>query len=164
MQKIIANIIKYLPQLGLSIGLIFAQLLFLNVNIIGVYLFGRLFTTTEKFKLLPAIIVITLIYDSAKIIPFGSWALSFSIVALIIEVVTSLLHMRDEIGKPTLRGEVLLTICIALCAAGQAALVRAIAGESVALIDEYSIVVLTLIYVLIYKVTASRRRQDYLHI
>jgi hypothetical protein len=164
MQKAITNIIKYLPNIALSVGLIFAQLLFINVNIIGVYLFGRLFTSSEKFKLLPAIVVITLIYDSAKIIPFGSWALSFSVVALAVEAITTIFHAREEIGKPTLRGEVLLALCTALAAGGQAALVRTIAGESVALIDEYSIVVLTLIYVLIYKITASRRRQDYLHI
>lgn len=163
MQKALSFIIRYIPQLLVSLLLVFTQLLFLNSNIIGVYLFTSLFTNKSYYKIFVTCCIVTVLYDSIKITHLGSWALSFFAVALIGEVIFNFLKFKNEINVTSLRGFLLLFIVIAISAIAQSRLLQWLTGQALAPQNESSIVVLTILVVILHRFTSNQKRSDYVY-
>lgn len=160
MQKTLIFLFKNTPLVLFSLALLLIQLLFININIIGLYLFGKLCTSTENYKLMPIIAIITLLYDATKVEPLGTWALSFSVVGLCIEIISRVLRIRNDLNNNTLRSEIFLALTISAATIAQTYLLQLMSGESFAFSTQYSIVGLSILYIIIHKTTTSRNRNN----
>jgi cell shape-determining protein MreD len=160
MQRTLIFLFKNAPILLFSLTLLLVQLLFVSLNIIGLYLFGKLLTSSDSYKLMPIIAVITLLYDSTKVEPLGTWALSFSVIGLLVEVVSRILRIRNELNNNTLRSEIFLALTISAATIAQTYLLHLMSGESFAFSTQYSIVGLSILYIIIHKTTTSRNRNN----
>ena len=164
MQKLLTSLFKITPHLLFAFVLICTQLLFINSNIAGVYLFGVLMTSENKSKVFILSACITLLYDAVKLAPLGSWALSFYTVAICGEILLSTIRIKSELQTSSVRGGVLLVAIISTLAITQVHLLKVISGQTLAQANEFSIVVLDILYVLMHRIRSARNSQGYLHI
>lgn len=164
MQRLFSFLFKYAPQLLISLGLVIAQLVFIDRNIIGVYLFGSLFTGTDRYKIVVISVFITLLYDSIKIIPLGTWALSFFAIVFMFESILQLFQIRDELRIYTLRGVLLLTIIISSTTVLQSYAIQLLSTHTLVKGGEFSIVILTLLFILLRKISATRSSREYIQL
>jgi hypothetical protein len=164
MSKIVEFVIKNVPHLLLIVVLISAQLLFFNSNIIGIYLFGILYTSENRYKLFISSLFTTLIYDSVKIIILGSWALSFFLVAICGEVIIKIVGSPRDRTTESMRSYLILFIVISASALAQNYLLQLFAQQAVAQQNQFSIVVCVLLYLLLRKIMSNRKSGDYLQI
>ncbi len=160
MQFFIKNIIRIAPITLIILVILIIQLLFIGTNIVGVILFSQLYSYRKTFKILIAVIVTSLIYDSIKMIPIGSWALSFSVVAACSLTILSILRMQGDKELESWPTTLFLVFVVAVSASAQSYILSRIGEHKLFDINlVYSIVALSTLCIIIQKLNHKKERR-----
>lgn len=164
MNKALESIIKYGPTTITLILLLCIQLLFINANILGIYIYGVLYTEENNPKVFLISCIVSLLYDAVKLQTLGIWALSFFIVAALLDGILSMLKIKKELQSHTLRGDIFLFLIVTGSAAIQSTVQHIIIGQKLALDKDWSIVIYGLLFIVVRKIYSSHKPYNYLKI
>lgn len=164
MHSFISFLFKYAPQLIISIALVITQLLFIDTNIIGVYMFGSFYTGTDRYKIFTMSVFITLLYDSIKIMPLGTWAFAFFAVTVLVEGLLYSAGLKNELRSFSIRGNIVLILVIGISTIAHVYGIQLLSSQTLAKGTEWSIFVLALLFVLLYRLAATRSSREYIQL
>jgi len=137
----------------------FIQLLFIQVNIIGIFLFVKILLTRDIYKAIIIALFTSIIFDSVTVNPIGLWALSFYFSSLVIVIIARLLKINEDINTVSKISLVPIIILISLAASLQIYIITRLQGhQSFDFNHLYSIVALSTLYTLFIKITARPDR------
>ncbi len=160
MQILIKAFIKYLPVITVVFVLVFVQLLFIGTNIIGIILYGRLFVYRDTYKILSAAAITSLIYDSVKMLPLGSWTFSFCVIAVLALIIVNVLKLHTISVLESWPSVVLLFVLTVSAATIQSYVLLRISGQNAFDFNSlYSIVTLSIIFIIFQKITHKKERR-----
>jgi len=164
MNNFFSFLFKHTPQLLISLILVIAQLVFINSNIIGVYMFGSFYTGMDRYKIFIISVFITLLFDAIKIIPLGTWALAFFAVTVLIEGILQIFGLKNELQSSSLRGNIFLIVVISLSTIAHSYALQFLSFQTLAKGGEWSIFVLAILFVLLHRITATRSSREYIQL
>ncbi len=152
MQIILKNIFKFLPSVTRVLFLLFIQLLLLGINLVGIFHYARLYTYRDLYKVIFSAAVTSLLYDSIKMLPLGSWSLTFFIVAIPAMLCLNILKMQGENELNSWPATFMLITLTVISTLLQSFLLMKISGQkNFDFGTIYSIVALTTLYLVIQK-------------
>lgn len=164
MQFFIKNLIKFVPNIIAILILVIVQMLFIGTNIIGSILFARLFIYRKLYNNIILVTLASLLYDAIKMIPLGSWSLSFYVIAL---PVLGLLHIfKVQNDRPLYSWPTALTQVgiVSFSALSQSYVLMKISGQhTFNFTNAYSIVTVSTLYILFLKFTHKKDRKILLY-
>jgi hypothetical protein len=154
---------KYLFQIFINnisfitfiIVIIFLQLLFIQINFVGIFLFSQILLKRDIYRTVSVVLISSLIYDSIKLNPIGLWAVTFYFSALIITIIARLIKINEDIN--TISKISLIPLIFLISAAGVMQTVGLSYLEGYKMFDYsqiYSIVALSTLYTVFIKITA----------
>lgn len=159
MKILLQLLFKNLPSIVSITFLMFIQLLFIQVNIIGIFLFVKILLTRDIYKAIIIALFTSIIFDSVTVNPIGLWALSFYFSSLVIVIIARLLKINEDINTVSKISLVPIIILISLAASLQIYIITRLQGhQSFDFNHLYSIVALSTLYTLFIKITARPDR------
>ena len=164
MNDIIKKLVENIPTLTTIILLTIIHILGFEINLLGVYMFGELLGKNNMMKVIIAATWVTLIIDAISMHIIGTWALSFFIGALLIEICLRVIKVRNELEQYHIRNNILLTCAITLGALAQTTIRQWLTEQTQIIQIQHiiSIVIASMIYVAVRNMNNKKAMLEYI--
>ncbi len=148
----------------LVICIMIIQILILPYNLLALFLFEILLTNKSIINVLILAVLVSLIYDSIKLAPLGTWMFTFFSVALIMQLIIKIIKVNFLENSTTISVIALRILLISIATFIHYTLYNSIIGiGSLDFKILFSIVVITTLYTTILQLLRSNNTSSLLN-